>query len=190
MLRILHVSAECYPVAKVGGLADVVGSLPKYQEASGITSQVIMPFYDKPFTQNNSLKEIKTDNVALGSSIYSYKIFKSEKSNLGFTLFLVKIDGLTDREEVYGYYDDTERFTAFQKLVADFILKEEIKPSVVHCHDHHTGLLPFFISKCYKYDSLKEIPTIITIHNAQYQGNFSFDKLYYLPEYNLNDSKF
>jgi starch synthase len=50
-MKILHISAECYPVAKVGGLADVVGSLPKYQNSKTVQSQVIMPFYDNKFTQ-------------------------------------------------------------------------------------------------------------------------------------------
>ena len=188
MTKILHVSAECYPVAKVGGLADVVGSLPKYQQSDRITSQVIMPYYEKDFTKNNSFSEIKNGQVALGDVVYPYKILKTKKTLLGFTLFLVKIETLTDRENVYGYEDDTERFMAFQKVVADFILEVEKKPSVIHCHDHHTGLIPFFISRCHKYEALKQIPAIFTIHNAQYQGNFSFDKLYYFPEYNLMDS--
>ena len=57
-MNIVHISAECYPVAKVGGLADVVGSLPKYQNKLGMKSGVIMPFYDLPFTQKNTFKSI------------------------------------------------------------------------------------------------------------------------------------
>ena len=49
-MKILNISAECYPVAKVGGLADVVGALPKYQQSKKVVSQVIMPFYDNKFT--------------------------------------------------------------------------------------------------------------------------------------------
>ncbi|WP_010521080.1 glycogen synthase [Aquimarina agarivorans] len=188
MNKILHVAAECYPIAKVGGLADVVGALPKYQEKSGITSEVIMPFYQKPFTQTNELQCISNDLVYLGQTPYEYEILEVPKTHLGFTIYLVKIENLTDRTEVYGYHDDTERFTAFQKVVADFILQIQQKPDVIHCHDHHTGLLPFFISYAHKYESLKDIPTVLTIHNAQYQGEFSFDKLYYFPEYDLNHS--
>jgi starch synthase len=55
-MNIIHISAECFPVAKVGGLADVVGALPKYQSTSTTKAQVIMPFYDNAFSKNNSFK--------------------------------------------------------------------------------------------------------------------------------------
>ncbi len=188
MNKIIHVSAECYPIAKVGGLADVVGALPKYQEKSGITSQVIMPFYVKDFTKSTPLNCIFNDTVYLGEVAFDYEIFEIPKNQLGFTIFLIKIQNLTDRDDVYGYHDDTERFTAFQKVVADFLLQMEHQPDIIHCHDHHTGLLPFFISYAHKYNALKNIPTVLTIHNAQYQGEFSFDKLNYFPEYDLQHS--
>ncbi|MFC2128076.1 glycogen synthase, partial [Bacteroidota bacterium] len=56
------------------------------------------------------------------------------------------------------------------------------------CHDYHTGLIPFMLSKAHIYDSMKNIPTVLTIHNAQYQGQFSFDKLHYFPAYDLSNS--
>ncbi|WP_010177987.1 glycogen synthase [Aquimarina agarilytica] len=188
MNKIIHVTAECYPIAKVGGLADVVGALPKYQEKSGITSQVVMPFYDKDFTKSTHFNCVINDLVYLGETAFEYEILEVPKKQLGFSVFLIKIENLTDRENVYGYHDDTERFTAFQKVVADFVLQMELKPDVIHCHDHHTGLLPFFMSYAHKYNSLKTIPTVLTIHNAQYQGWFSFDKLHYFPEYDLKHS--
>ena len=62
-MRIFHLSAECYPVAKVGGLADVVGALPKYQNKAGLHAAVVMPFYDRKFTQENEF-----ETVSLGKS--------------------------------------------------------------------------------------------------------------------------
>jgi len=186
-MQIIHVSAECFPIAKVGGLADVVGALPKYQEASGISSKVIMPFYDTKFIQSNSelLQVIGQGTVNLGSQEFYYDILKIEKDVLGFEVFLVKIHGLTDRENVYSYWDDIERFTAFQKVVCDFILGFYDKPDVVHCHDHHTGFVPFFMAHGHKYSELKNIPSVITIHNAQYQGDFGYDKMHYLPQFDI-----
>ncbi len=185
-MYILHVSAECFPIAKVGGLADVVGALPKYQEAAGFTSKVIMPFYEKKFVTQYDPKTYTKGNLLLGLEQYYYEVLEYDKKILGFELFLVKIFGLTDKEEVYGYHYDVERFTAFQKVVADFILEQKVKPEIIHCHDHHTGLVPFFTANCYKYQALKDIPTILTIHNGQYQGNFGFDKMNYLPEFEAN----
>ena len=182
-MYILHVSAECFPIAKVGGLADVVGALPKYQEASGITSKVIMPFYEKDFVKKHDPIGFTKGNLLLGLEEYYYEVLEYDKKTLGFELFLVKIFGLTDKENVYGYPYDVERFTAFQKVVADFILNQEVKPEIIHCHDHHSSLIPFFTGHCYKYNALKDIPTILTIHNAQYQGWFGYEKMHYLPEF-------
>lgn len=187
-MEIVHISAECYPIAKVGGLADVVGALPKYQNKTGNKAGVIMPYYDTKFTQNNNFSVDHKDTVSLGSIIYDYEILVLDHKNLGYPLYLVKIPALMDRANVYGYDDDTERFIAFQKAVLNWVLQLKNKPKTIHCHDYHTGLIPFMMTYGIKYESLKNIPTILTIHNAQYQGQFSFDKLNYFPEYNLSYS--
>jgi len=142
-MQIIHITAECFPIAKVGGLADVLGALPKYQEASGISSKVIMPFYDNKFTQthSNSITVNTKGKIHLADQKFLYTILKVKKEILEFEVFLIKIENLTDRKNVYGYTDDVERFTAFQKVACDFLLSLEKKPSVVHCHDHHTGFL-------------------------------------------------
>ncbi len=182
-MDILHVSAECFPVAKVGGLADVVGALPKYQNKLGIISKVILPYYDNSYIKNKKQESVYKSKLKLGSTSYSFEILEL-KTKLGFQLFLVKIPGLLDRENVYGYVDDTERFLSFQIAVLDWVVKSKAKPSVIHCHDHHTGFIPFMMSHSKKYKTLKNIPTILTIHNAQYQGQFGFDKLDYIPAFN------
>ena len=183
MFQIVHISAECFPIAKVGGLADVVGALPKYLNALGVNASVIMPFYANKFTASHSLEIVTIEKVQLGENLFNYKIFKVEKSILGFEVFIIQIEGLTDREQVYGYNDDAERFLAFQLAAMDYIYNLERKPNVIHCHDHHTGFIPFLSSYSYKYDSMHHIPTVLTIHNAQYQGEFNYDKHHYLPEY-------
>lgn len=183
MFKIIHISAECFPIAKVGGLADVVGALPKYQNALGVNASVIMPFYANKFTQSHSLEIYTCGQVQLGENLISYNILKVKKSLLGFEVFIIQIEGLMDREQVYGYDDDSERFSAFQLAATDFIYNLKKKPNIIHCHDHHTGFIPFFTSYSFKYDSLYHVPTVLTIHNAQYQGEFDYDKLHYLPEF-------
>jgi len=54
-MKVIHLSVECFPVAKVGGLADVVGALPKYQQMLGVDVSVVMPWYDKPFMKNHNI---------------------------------------------------------------------------------------------------------------------------------------
>ncbi|APZ46512.1 glycogen synthase [Polaribacter reichenbachii] len=185
-MNILHISAECYPIAKVGGLADVVGALPKYQRELNVTSNVVMPFYNNKFTQNNSFDIVHEDQLILGYDTLSFKILKLTNSNLEFDLYCVDIPELIYKEYVYSA-DDTERFLAFQIATLDWISSWQENPDIIHIHDHHTGLIPFMMTQSYKYKSLRFIPTILTIHNAQYQGWFSHRKVYLIPEFNFKD---
>lgn len=187
-MNIIHISAECYPVAKVGGLADVVGALPKYQNKLGKKAGVVMPYYDNKFTKKNSFKLDHQSTVSLGDLVYEVQILLLEDLDLGYPLYVVKIPGLMDRENVYGYPDDTERFIAFQKATLNWLLQFQNKPEIIHCHDYHSGLIPFMLAKAHIYERMKDIPSVLTIHNAQYQGQFSFDKLNYFPEYDLSNS--
>lgn len=185
-MEILHVSAECFPIAKVGGLADVVGTLPKYQNKNGLDANVIMPFYENEYTKSNKFDEISEGVINLDDLFYNFQLLKL-KTNIGFGLFMVKIPGLLDRENVYGHDDDLERFIAFQISVLDWVLKSKVKPDIIHCHDYHTGLIPFMLSNSTKYRKIKNIPTIFTIHNAQYQGQFSHDKVNYIPQFDFSN---
>lgn len=180
-MEIIHVSAECYPYAKVGGLADVVGSLPKYQQGLGHIAKVVVPMHRTKFLYENEWNVEHKGGFHMGDMHLDYTIIKEKTNKLGFDLYCVDIYGLLDRENVYSYEDDTERFTAFQVAVVDWISKWEHRPDVVHVHDHHTGLVPFMMRSCYDYRHLAEVPTALTIHNAQYQGWMSWDKSNYIP---------
>jgi starch synthase len=184
-MEVFHIGAECYPVAKVGGLADVVGALPKYQNKAGCTASVILPGYDTKFKCENELEVVHSGIVKLGRFNFSFNVLKETTDKLGFELYLIEIPTLFDRKNIYGYEDDIERFLAFQIAALDWILEKKQIPDVINCHDHHTGLIPFMLQYCYKYKKINSIATIITIHNGLYQGQFGFDKLDYLPEFDL-----
>ena len=186
-MNILHISAECYPIAKVGGLADVVGALPKYQNTKKITSQVVMPFYDNAFTKNNKFTIIYTSKLDLGSQSFSFEVKTIKDNKLGFEIFFISIPGLLFTDYVYSN-DDTDRFLAFQIAVLDWMLTLKNKPTIVHCHDHHTGLVPFMMTESIKYKDLRKIPTVLTIHNAQYQGWFSYDKMSLIPKFDMTNA--
>ncbi len=187
-MEIIHFSAECYPVAKVGGLGDVVGALPKYQNKLGHVAKVVMPAYQTAFFTNNEFELVYDGWVSLSYTNYQAKIFREKTNKLEYDLYLVQVAGLTDREKVYGYHDDTERFIAYQIAALDWIAQWEHLPDVMHCHDHHTGLIPFMISNCFNYKRLSQVPSVLTIHNAQYQGQFGWHNLHYLPAYDLRNS--
>ena len=183
-MEILHISAECYPVAKAGGLGDVVGALPKYQNDLGHTARVVMPMYRTKFLNENQWDVDFKGHHHLGPRYFDYTIIKERTNKLGFELYLVDIYGLLDRDRIYGYDDDNERFVAFQIAVTDWLNHWAYKPDVVHCHDHQAGLVPFMMKYCYDFNySLGGVKTVLTIHNAQYQGWMAWDKGYYIPAY-------
>lgn len=184
-MEIIHVSAECYPVAKAGGLGDVVGALPKYQCKSGDIAKVIMPMYRTKFLYENDWTVDFKGSANLGNWYFDFTVIKEPTNKLGFDLFLIDINGLLDRQKIYGYDDDAERFTAFQIAVVSWISSWEHQPDVVHCHDHHTALIPFMMKYCYDFQHLAAVSTVVTIHNGQYQGWMGWDKSLYIPRWDL-----
>ncbi len=182
-MEILHVTAECYPVAKAGGLGDVVGALPKYQVKMGHYAKVVMPMYKTKFLYENYFTVDFKGRAQMGDWYFDYTVIKENSNKLGFDLFLVDINGLLDRDRIYGYDDDTRRFLGFQIAVADWISHWQHRPDVVHCHDYHTGLIPFMFKYSYAYNMLAGVPTILTIHNAQYQGWMGWNNSYLLPAF-------
>lgn len=183
-MEILHVAAECYPMAKAGGLGDVVGALPKYQNELGHVAKVVMPMYRTKFLYANQWELVHEGGQQLGSHWFHYSVIREKTNKLGFDLYLVDINGLLDREKIYGYDDDTERFLAFQIAVCDWVNRWQHAPEVIHCHDHHTGLIPFMCKYSYAFrNKLTSVKTVFTVHNGQYQGWIPWDKYYYIPAY-------
>lgn len=182
-MAIIHVAAECFPVAKVGGLADVVGALPKYQNQKGKKTEVIMPFYNLPFTQKNKFKEIFEGEIPISGKNYIFKVLTLSKKN-DFTINFIDIPELLFTDYVYSS-SDTLRFLAFQIAVLKWLVTWETKPEIIHVHDHHTGLIPFMMTQSYQFEALKEIPTVFTIHNAQYQGWFSHERIELIPKFDF-----
>ena len=182
-MQILHVSAECYPVAKAGGLGDVVGALPKYQKNAGHDAKVVMPMYRTKFLDQNQWDVVHKGHTNLGNWYFEFTIIKETTNKLGFELYVVDINGLLDREKVYGYEDDADRFIGFQVATLDWVNSWHTGPDVIHVHDYHTGLIPFMIKYCHRYGKIKQVPTVLTIHNAQYQGWMDWSKSMLIPEW-------
>lgn len=183
MYNAVHLSAECYPIAKTGGLGDVVGALPKYLNAAGVPTCVIMPHYNQKFQAAN--RSVPVFNGVISGEHFSinYFIRRFLDIDLGFDVFTVDIPNLLFREGIYGYDDDAQRFLFFSQAALDWISSWETKPEVVHCHDHHTGLIPFMMKNCYRFQNLSNIRTVFTIHNALYTGAFSWELSKYLPDF-------
>ncbi len=182
-MEIIHLSAECYPVAKAGGLGDVVGALPKYQTKMGHYAKVVMPMYKTKFLNQHDWDVDFKGSTNVNGWWFDFTVIKERNNSLGFDLYLIDINGLLDRENIYGYSDDTKRFVGFQIAFLNWLNHWEHKPDVIHCHDYHVGLIPFMIKYCWEYNRLNDIPTVLTIHNAQYQGWMGWNENNLIPSW-------
>ena len=190
MKNVLHISTECYPIAKAGGMGDVVGALPIYQQRLNWQADVIIPKYQLKWFKGKELTTVFSSQLIMEGKTYDFSIQKYSGKALAFDAYFVDIPGLFDRDSIYleedghGYKDEPERNIAFQIAVCDYILQNADYYDVIHCHDHQAGLVTFFISNIEKYDAIKNIPTLFTIHNGQYRGIFNWDRIGLLPDYN------
>jgi starch synthase len=191
-MEIFHISAECYPAAKAGGLGDVAGSLPKYLNKLGHESSVILPFYQTNWLQAATTRPVFEGKAPFGGESFFFKVHQIKKPDLGFNLFLIDIPGRFDRPGIYidpwsghPYWDEKERFYSFQIAALEWLSQSGKKPDVIHCHDHHTGLIPFMMSNCFRYDLYSKTPSVITIHNGEYQGRHDMGSYALLPAFNL-----
>lgn len=182
-MHVVHLSVECFPFAKVGGLADVVGALPRYQRVLGVDTWVVCPYYERPFTADNQFEPIFEGVFSQGADEFDYQVLKEKTDVLGFPLYLIKIPGKLDREEVYCYPDEAEQWIAFQHAFLNWVSSWVHKPDVINCHDHHVGLIPFLLKYGTAYRDLVGVKTVFTVHNGQYQGWMSWDKGVLIPSF-------
>ncbi|HND89525.1 MAG TPA: glycogen/starch synthase, partial [Saprospiraceae bacterium] len=189
MIQVLHISAECYPAAKTGGLGDVVGSLPKYLSAAHILSAAVIPKYSTKWINNAEWVTVYYGEVWVNWQKHRFTVQQQAGNTLGYPLFVVDLPGLFDRPGIYNnpdgspYGDEIRRAVAFQQAVLEWLISFpwHDRPRVLHCHDHHTGLIPWMLKYCPAYRELEPIPTVLTIHNGQYQGAFSWNNKDMLP---------
>ena len=170
-LKILIVSSEAAPFVKSGGLGDVVGSLPKALRKLGADVRVVIPKFRK--IKNENYIDVEYPgcfDVKLG--------WRTQKAGVLFKngevpTYFIENDFYFGRDELYGYDDDNERFAFFSKAVLDMLPFVDFVPDIIHCNDWQTGPVPMLLRETYKKITyLKDIKTIYTIHNLQYQGNF------------------
>ncbi|MEO1021222.1 MAG: glycogen/starch synthase [Bacteroidota bacterium] len=190
-MKIVHFSSECYPAAKAGGLGDVVGSLPKYLNLKGQEAEVVIPKYHNQWMNNQLFETVATQTAQLGNDEFHFSVERLKGDPLGFPLLVIDIPGRFDRPGVYidpwsghGYWDELERFMSFQIAGLSWLNTWGDKPDIIHCHDHHTALIPFMITQSEHFRQLRDIPTVVTVHNAEYHGRHEMAKAALLPPFN------
>lgn len=172
-MRILHIAAEAVPFVKTGGLSDVLGALPKALAASGSDEvRVALPLYASvPKLYRRKMQPVGEVVVPLAWREQPCRIYSLKYGGVIFYFFENAF--YFDRDRVYGYHDDHERFAFFSKAVLTALPRLGFSAEVLHLHDWHTAPVSFFLKTQYQdnpyYDKIK---TVLTLHSMAYQGIF------------------
>lgn len=187
-MKVLMVAAEAVPFVKTGGLADVIGSLPKSLASQSADVRVILPKYeDMPEEWRKQLAPVTEFIVQVGWRRSYAGVERLELD--GVTYYFVDNEYYFKRKGLYGYEDDGERFAYFCQAVLEALPRLDWKPDVLHCHDWHTGLVPVFLKAHYGTSAFhSEMKTVFTIHNLKYQGVYPYSVMSDLL--NLGDEHF
>ncbi len=177
-LNILMVSAEMVPFAKTGGLADVVGALPKALKAQGHDIRVAIPRYGRIQHDRFNLTEVLPPfEVQMDEHIEHASLMQAdvESPDGNVPVYMVESKHYFDRDGIYMYDDDADRFILFCRATLDGVKQLNWKPDVIHCHDWHTAIIPNWLKTTYKDDPFyHSTACVYTIHNLAYQGIFGY----------------
>ena len=189
--RVLLAAAECAPLAKTGGLADVVGTLPKSLSALGIDARVIIPYH-------RVIKNKYAQRVTHMTDFYIDLGWRHQYVGLERLVFDGVVIYLIDNEFYFGDriylggMPEGEQYAFFVRAVAEAIPRLDFQPDILHCNDWHTAMLPMLLKTQDQNAPQGRLKTLLTIHNIAYQGKFGFDYVqdllgvdarYYTPEF-------
>lgn len=174
-MHILFCASEVAPLAKVGGLADVAGSLPKALAEMGHTVTIVMPKYDvvdvKQFPMTKMLSQVR---VAVGNTTEHCTVWKTTLPDSTVSVYLIENPTYLSKGGVYfdntafvGSFREIQRFVFFCLAIRAVLHEGEMTPDLIHCHDWHTAILPTILA-----EEEKNIPTLLTIHNLANQGKW------------------
>ena len=170
-MKIVFAASEAAPFVKTGGLGDVARALPlALSEIPGNEVTLFLPYY----------KQIKSDPSVRCEKICEFRtslswrdqytgLFRLETDKSGVRVFFVDNEYYFDRDGIYGFSDDGERFAFFSKAVLESLKRLGYVPDVIHCSDWQTALVPVMLHEFY-HGSLGTAKTVFTIHNIEYQG--------------------
>ena len=172
-MKVCFIAAEAAPFVKVGGLGDVIGSLPKALRELGVDARVILPLYSSIDRERFGLKYKAYQFVDLGWRHSYCGIFETEVD--GVPCYFVDNEQYFNRDSIYGQADDGERFAFFSKAALEILPALDFKPDVVNVNDWHTALSVIYLDvlKSREAEFYKDMKSVLSIHNIEFQGRFN-----------------
>ena len=171
-MKILFAATEASPFVKVGGLGDVMGGLPKELVKKGVDARVIIPLF-------SAIKKELKDKMKYITNCYVSNSWRSNYCGVftaqhdGVTFYFIDNEQYFNRDKVYGAYDDGEIFAFFSRAVLEVLPIIDFFPDVINANDWHTAMVPVYLNAFYRQrDGYRDIKTVLSIHNIEFQGKF------------------
>ena len=176
-MKVLYATSEAAPFAASGGLADVAGSLPIALRKRVVGCRVVLPLYQSLSQElRDTLTFVGAISVPVAWRRQYCGVFSVRRD--GVIYYLIDNEYYFKREELYGHFDDGERFAFFARAVLEMLPLVDFWPEIIHCNDWQTALTPVYLNAFYREDArYKKIRTLFTIHNIQYQGKYGMDTM-------------
>jgi starch synthase len=182
-LQVAFVATECFPFIKIGGLADVIGSLPAALTSLGVEVDLILPGFEPAGDSTGSPTLLKPIQVGGRQAEASVRVLEVPDSHI--RAFVIEDGHFFPRKGLYvdpdsgsDYPDQAARWVFFQRAALALLERERPDIDVIHCHEHQTALIPIYIEHdCRQRGAFRDSATVLTIHNLGYQGIFPSDAL-------------
>ena len=176
-MNILFATSECAPFIKTGGLADVAGALPKALARDGHDVRVILPLYEGIGEEwRCQMTYLQCFHITLAWRTPYCGLFELKRD--GVTYWFVDNEYYFKRSNIYGHYDDGERFAYFSRAVVESMGHLDWHPDVLHCNDWQTALVPIYLlEERHRIPQLYDTKSVFTIHNIEYQGRYGSQTL-------------
>lgn len=178
MKKILFAASEANPFIKTGGLADVVGALPKYLDSGKFDVRIILPKYlcisEEARQKMSHVTEIYAD-MPRGKEYIGIDRMKVE----GVTYYFIDNEHYFAGDNPYNeIFEDVNKFAFYSRAVLVSLPKLKFRPDIIHCHDWQAALIPVFLKEFYGEDTYyQKVKTVLTIHNQKFQGRWRIDDI-------------
>ena len=171
-MKVLFAASEAHPFIKTGGLGDVMGALPQSLTELGVEARVVIPKYKNIKDElKQNLQFIKWFTVPVGWRNQHCGVFQYKYKDVVY--YFIDNEYYFNRDGLYGYYDDGERFAFFNRAVLEFIKEIDWKPDIINCNDWQTGMVPVLLNLEYKNNEFySNMKTVFSIHNLLFKGSF------------------